>query len=125
MARARRSTLLTCVVVVLLVLAGASLALHFREPPDPAAEEFVRAEAKQRESKTRSVSEEEGEPDSSRLGAQDAASATEEEPQDPEDSSGRRDRKKKQEKKSRRDEYGVYYTEDGKIDHSKMPPMGG
>ena len=41
------------------------------------------------------------------------------------DRKNRTDRKKKARKESKKDEYGVYRFDDGRVDRKKMPPMGG
>lgn len=126
-AKRRRSILLICTAAVLLVLAGGSLALYLREPPDPAAQEFVRTkmEAEKRLRESRSAVDADTGTDIARLSAQDPAPPTDPDPKEPEIPAGRREQKKKQDRKSKRDEFGVEYTEDGQIDKSKLPPMGG
>ena len=101
--------------------------MNLRPPTDPAAKEFAQAKpaAGRVAPERRPNDETQAEPESSRLGAQQDEPLPKDQPPGAETPRARRDQKKPEKKKPKRDEYGVYYTDEGEVDRSKMPPMGG
>ena len=125
-AQSRLSPKLIAGAALILVLAGFAFSRYFggnenTTPPSPAYEAMMADKAPEgyRAPPTRST----GAPGagSSRL------SGAEEEAQEEQgiDRKKRKDRKKKTRRESEKDDHGIYRFEDGRIDHKKMPPMGG
>ena len=61
----------------------------------------------------------------SRLGGVEDTAEEEAQEEQGIDRKKRKERKKKTRRESEKDDHGIYRFEDGKIDHKKMPPMGG
>ncbi len=115
---------------LILVLAAFAFSRYFRgdentTPPSPAYEAMMADKASEgyRAPPARGT----GAPGAGSSRLSGAADSAEEETQEEQgvDSKKRKNRKKKARKESKKDEYGNYRFEDGRIDHNKMPPMGG
>ena len=130
-ARSRISPKLIAGAALFLVLAGFAFSSYFRgneitTPPSPTYEALMADKASEgyRAPPTRTSM---GTPSAGGSRLSSVEDSAEEEAQEEQgiDRKKRKDRKKKTRRESEKDDHDIYRFEDGKIDHKKMPPMGG